>query len=108
VNTVVLIKTYLNLCFAQSRRLLINQHTYLHECLVKRLVPVINDHHEDVDYIFWLDCASAHYAKTVVSWMDENINYVARHMNPPNVPQARPIESFWGCLAHPLVFSNLL
>ena len=30
--------------------------------------------------------------------MTENVNFVPKEMNPPNVPQARPIESFWGCL----------
>jgi hypothetical protein len=24
---------------------------------------------------------------------------VPKDINPPNVPQARPIENFWGCLA---------
>ena len=31
--------------------------------------------------------------------MEENINYVDKSLNPPNVPQARPIENFWGDLA---------
>ncbi len=31
--------------------------------------------------------------------MDEYIEYVAKEDNPPNVPQARPIENFWGCLS---------
>ena len=30
--------------------------------------------------------------------MEENINFVAKNINPPNIPQARPIENFWGCL----------
>ena len=30
--------------------------------------------------------------------MNENINYVQKEINPPNIPQARPIENFWGCL----------
>ena len=30
--------------------------------------------------------------------MDENGNIVPKEINPPNVPQARPIENFWGCL----------
>ena len=31
--------------------------------------------------------------------MDENLYFVDKGSNPPNVPQARPIENFWGCLA---------
>lgn len=31
--------------------------------------------------------------------MEQNVNYVVKAINPPNVPQARPIENFWGCLA---------
>ena len=31
--------------------------------------------------------------------MDENVKFVPKDINPPNVPQARPIENFWGCLA---------
>ena len=31
--------------------------------------------------------------------MSENVNFVDKRLNPPNVPQARPIENFWGCLS---------
>ena len=31
--------------------------------------------------------------------MGENINFVPKEINPPNVPQSRPIENFWVCLA---------
>ena len=31
--------------------------------------------------------------------MDENVNCVPKEINPPNIPQACPIENFWGCLA---------
>ena len=31
--------------------------------------------------------------------MDENVKFVPKDINPPNVPQARPIENFWDCLA---------
>ena len=30
--------------------------------------------------------------------MDEKINFVAKKINPPNVPRTRSIEHFWGCL----------
>ena len=31
--------------------------------------------------------------------MDENVKFVPKEINPPNVFQARPIENFWECLA---------
>ena len=31
--------------------------------------------------------------------MNENVKFIPKDINPPNVPQARPIENFWGCLA---------
>lgn len=77
----------------------IDSDIYINECLVPRLLPFINEHHQDKNYIFWPDLASAHYSKETVSWMNENIKFVPKHLNPPNVPQARPIENFWGCLA---------
>ena len=30
--------------------------------------------------------------------MNENVSYVGKDKNPPNVPQASPIENFWWCL----------
>jgi len=77
----------------------INQYTYLDLCLRKRLVPFINKFHSDGNYIFWPDLATSHYSNANIKWMEENINYVDKSLNPPNVPQARPIENFWGDLA---------
>ncbi|RNA02407.1 glucosylceramidase 4 [Brachionus plicatilis] len=31
--------------------------------------------------------------------MNENVNYVTKYINPPNVLQARSTETFWGCLS---------
>ena len=31
--------------------------------------------------------------------MNENVYFVDETINPPNVPQARPIENLWGILA---------
>jgi transposase len=76
----------------------IKSDIYISECLAKRLLPFIHEHHPDFNYIFWPDLASAHYSKATVAWMEQNVNYVAKKVNPPNVPQARPIENFWGWL----------
>ena len=56
-------------------------------------------YHKDLNYMFWSDLASAHYSAATVGWMDQNINYVSKHINSPNVSQVRPIENFWGWLS---------
>lgn len=77
----------------------INQITYLNECIIKRLVPFIEEHHPDGEYIFWPDLASSHYAKTVISYLEaKKLNFVEKQDNPPNVPECRPIEDFWSIL----------
>ena len=77
----------------------INRKLYIDECLEKRLLPFIHKHHRDFNYIFWPDLASTHYSKDSTAWMNEYVNYVVKEDNPLNVPQARPIENFWGCLS---------
>jgi hypothetical protein len=77
----------------------INQNIYINECLEKKLLPIIKKHYPDNNYIFLPDLATSHYAKATVKWMSKNVNFVEKDLNPPNVPQARPIENFWGCLA---------
>lgn len=86
--------------------LAIDQNIYLEQCIKKRLVPFIEKYHPDGQYLFWPDLASAHYAKKVISYFGEkNINFVTKCDNPPNVPELRPIEDFWGILKG-LVYAN--
>lgn len=71
---------------------------YTQRCLPKML-NFINIHHQNDDIIFWPDLASCHYARRTREWLEQNnVNYVPREDNPPNVPQARPIEEFWSLL----------
>ena len=86
--------------FRQSKSVVINSDIYIDECLNKRLLKFIHKYHRDYSYVFWPDLASANYSIDCTTWMDENVNYVAKDINPPNVPQARPIENFWGSLSH--------
>ena len=59
----------------------------------------IEQNHSQDDYIFLPDLAFAHYAKDTVELFEElKIPYVFKDQNPPNVPQCRPIENFWGIL----------
>ena len=85
--------------YRSSKSEAINSSTYIDECLEKRLLPFIQEHHPDSNYIFWPDLASAHYSNATIAWMKVNVNFVEKRLNPPNIPQARPIENFWGCLA---------
>jgi len=79
--------------------LAMNQSIYLEECIKKRLIPFIRQHHSDSQYIFWPDLASSHYAKSVIRYLEEqNFNFVEKKDNPANLPEVRPIENFWGVL----------
>lgn len=74
----------------------ITGEVYLKECIQKRLVPFLKEHHKDDNYVFWPDQAKAHYAKHVLDWMEQNnIKYVPKSVNPANLPEVRPIEDFW-------------
>ena len=82
----------------------INQYVYLRECLQKKLLPFIKKNTKtSLNYLFWPDLARSHYAKSVTNWLQrtlpKNVELVPESSNPPNVPQARPVEAFWGELA---------
>ena len=75
---------------------------YIKECLPK-LKKFIDTYPREDNYIFWSDLASAHYAKATLEAYEElKIKFVPKSMNPPNVPQLRPIEDFWGALGQKL------
>lgn len=83
-----------------SRGFAINSETYIRHCLTK-LRKFIDTNHKDEEIIFWPDLASSHYSKKVLQWLNaNNINYVPKEANPPNVPAARPIENFWAILSN--------
>ena len=49
--------------------------------------------------IFWADLVSVHYSRKTRNWLEaNNVSYVAKDMNPPNVPELRPIERYWSAL----------
>jgi transposase len=77
----------------------LNAELYQRKCVTQRLKPFIDSYHDDGEYLFWPDLASCHYAKTTMEVFEElDINVVPRDKNPPNTPQLRPIEDFWGIL----------
>lgn len=69
---------------------------YRTECLQKRLIPFIEKYHDIEDVLFWPDLATIHYQIDVRNWMSsQNLSFVSKTANAPNVPQARPIEKYW-------------
>lgn len=92
----------------KQRSCAINKDIYREECLEKRLLPFLHKHHSDFNYVFWPDKATSHYANANREWMDQYINYVSYNDNPTNVPQARPIETFWANLAKKVYADNYI
>ena len=77
----------------------INQHIYLKECIQKRLIPFIQQHHLEDNYAFWPYLASSNYAKTVIDYLrGKNVKFLGKEDNPPNVPECKAIENFWSIL----------
>lgn len=68
--------------------------------LKKTLLPVVSSFYKKYTYfVFWPDLARIHYAKEVLDFLKLNkIKVVLEKINPANLPEARPIENFWGDL----------
>jgi len=74
-----------------------NADIYIQECIKNRLRKFVQKH--NCRTIFWPDLASSHYARKTLDTLEElQINYVSKDCNPHNVPQLRPIETFWSNL----------
>ena len=57
--------------------------------------------------LFWPDLARSHYSNNLQPRSNEmHIPYVSRADNPPNVPQARPIEVLWTALERKIYENN--
>lgn len=81
---------------------------YLEECLKKRLMPFIEEHHPEKNVLFWFDMATCHYAKEVKDWLIENgIKFIEKKDNTPNCPQVRPIEMYWAVIKHKFKKNNV-
>ena len=57
-------------------------------CLMKKILPFLYKHYPEFQYIFWPDLVNAYYSNATVGWMNENLNYVTKEINPPNIPLA--------------------
>lgn len=83
----------------------IDSDVYIGQCLPK-LKLFIEKYHAHDEIMFWPDLASCHYAKRTLDWLTEQkVPFVPKKDNPPNVPQARPIENFWAALKR-MVYDN--
>lgn len=83
----------------------LNAERYIDRCLSK-LLQFLNTNHANDQIMFWPDLASCHYARITRDWYEaNNINFVPKVDNPPNLPQARPIEDFWALLSRK-VYNN--
>ncbi|XP_028141906.2 uncharacterized protein LOC114335816 [Diabrotica virgifera virgifera] len=83
----------------------LNANIYIQRCLSK-LLQFVNTHHANDQIVFWPDLASCHYARITRDWYEtNNITFVPKPDNPPNLPQARPIEEFWAILSRK-VYNN--
>ena len=77
----------------------IDQNVYVDKCLRKKLLPYLNELPENSNYIFWPDLASAHYSNKATNYLTaNNITFVTKSENPPNLPECRCIEDFWSCV----------
>jgi transposase len=93
--------------YVHRSKIAVRTQTYLNECIRKRLIPFINRYHVGDSVLFWPDLASAHYAREVQAFLtDHGVSYVKRGQNPPNVPQARPIEMIWSLLEQKVYENN--
>lgn len=85
--------------YLHRSKIAIRQDTYLNDCIRRRLLPFIATYHHNDEILFWPDLASSHYAQSVQDCLVENnVPYVTRSQNPPNIPQNRPIESLWSVI----------
>ena len=72
----------------------IHQDTYLNQCVNKRFLPFIDTYHQNGNYLFRSDLASAYYFKPVQERLNEkNVPFVIRRDNLPNVLQARSLKT---------------
>lgn len=86
-------------CIDTTQGPAIDGNLYVQKCLSKSLA-FIRRYHVDNNRIFWPNLASSYYANTTITWLNQqNIHFVPKQVNPPNLPKARPIEDFWSILA---------
>ena len=80
---------------------------YREKCLPKVLKFVDDNYGSRDQVIFWPDLATCHYTQENLSFLEESGIYtVPKNLNPPNAPQIRPIEMYWGALKQRVYAKN--
>lgn len=73
-----------------------NGEIYLKKCLKGILLPWLESNFDRELVLFWPDMATCHYTASCVAFLEEHgIQFIRKDENAPNLPQARPIETFW-------------
>lgn len=81
--------------FRPYASLSIDSDIYISQCLTK-LKRFIESHHAHDEIMFWPDLTSCGYSKQILyGFCEQNIPFVPKTDNPPNVPQARQVDIFW-------------
>jgi hypothetical protein len=84
-----------------------NALLYIKQCQNKKLIKFIAKYHSGGKYIFWTNLVTSHYANlTQADYSRLKIKVVPKNLNPPNVPQVRPIEKFWSILKRKVYFDG--
>lgn len=93
--------------YVAPKRTLMDALLYQTKCLSK-VLKFVDSHYDSRDEVlFWPDLATCHYATINQDFMtNEGLPFVKRHENPPNAPQLRPIENFWGLLKQRVYAGN--
>ncbi len=73
------------------KQLFSNKFKYLYQ-------RVLRKNHSDFNYLFWPDFPGYDYSKETIEWVEDNLVFVFKPLNPPNVPQARRIKKLRGDL----------
>lgn len=80
--------------FKQSS-LAIRSDTYIKECLWKRLLPFIKEHHSSNNYWFWPNKVDTHYSNETKAFLVlEIVNFVPREWNSTNLPRVLQLKNF--------------
>ena len=63
--------------------------------MVRRIPQQVITFHKKSQVLFWPNLESAYYANICQGILNKNdIKFIPKTQNPPNLPQARPIENF--------------
>jgi hypothetical protein len=72
-----------------------NKEIYIKECIKKRLLPFIRQHHEIDKILFWPDLATCHYAKVVIDFLQrQNMSFVPKRKILLMSPKQEELKSF--------------